>query len=489
MSTEPAIHTDLLIVGAGFSGIATAIEAKRQGIEDVQILEKADDVGGTWRENTYPGIACDVPSHLYCLASHPNPDWTSFYSGGAEIQKYLQSVARKEGIYEITRFGREVIAADWNDDRRIWKVQTSNGEHYLAKALIAAPGPLHVPKMPDIPGLGSFSGKTMHSARWDHSYDLTGKTIAVIGTGASAIQFVPEVAPVARQMTVFQRTAPWVFPRPFGKTSKAMRWVFRTLPSTQRLMRSLIMAYQELLHRIFRGQRTIGRLAQNISLWHMRRWIRDKDLQEKLIPTFRIGCKRILFSKEWYPALARSNVSVETSAIVNITKDGVETEEGTVTRADVILLGTGFQVTEAPLCLPIRGLGGRSLGEVWADGMEAYLGTSVPGFPNFFLVLGPNSGLGHNSVVLMAEAQAEHAVRMILDARKQGVDAIEPKQPVHDAFQNRLQARLAKTIWQVGGCASWYRDANGRITTVWPGTVKEFQKTARSADLSDFKKV
>ncbi|MEO0545989.1 MAG: NAD(P)/FAD-dependent oxidoreductase [Pseudomonadota bacterium] len=488
MPSKDAIKTDLLIVGAGFSGIAVALEAMRQGMTNIIILEKADDIGGTWRENTYPGVACDVPSHLYCLANHPNPNWSDFYASGHEIQNYLKVVAQSEGIYAITRFGREVTDARWMDAERAWTVKTDTGEVYRSNALIAAPGPLHVPKRPDIPGLDAFAGKVMHSAQWDHSFDLTDTDVAVIGTGASAIQFVPNIAPLARHLTVFQRTAPWVVPRLFGKTSRLSRWLFKKAPVAQSALRAAVMSYQELLHRIFRGQKTIGRWAQNVSLWHMRHWIKDAALREKLTPSFRIGCKRILFSREWYPALARDNVKVQTDAIVRITKGGVKTADGTTTRADVILLGTGFQVTEAPLNLPFRGVDGLRLSEAWSDVMTAYLGSSIPGFPNFFLMLGPNSGLGHNSVVLIAEAQAEHAIRMILDSRKQGLDAITPKASVHKVFQKTLQSRLAKTIWQTGGCASWYQDTNGQNTTIWPGTVKEFQTTARAASLDDFER-
>ncbi len=488
---DGAVDMDIIVIGAGFGGMSSAIAARRAGFKNVLILEKAQDVGGTWRENTYPGVACDVPSHLYSLATHPNPDWTRTYSPGEEIRAYLERVARDEGLYDICRFGQEVTSAEWDSTSGRWQVTTATGQHYTSRALIAAPGPLHVPKLPDIPGLESFGGKVMHSAKWDHAYDLTGKRAAVIGTGASAIQFVPEIAGIMSHVTVFQRTAPWVVPRPGGETTAFRRWVFRNVPGARRFYRGSIMFMQEKLHHLFRGEGRMSRIARRVSLRHMRKAISDPALRARITPNYHIGCKRILFSNNWFPALARSNVEIETASIAEITRTGIRTRDGVFREVDVLILGTGFQVTEAPMAIPVRGRDGITLGEAWSksDGMSAYLGSSLPGFPNFFLILGPNSGLGHNSVVLMAEAQAEHAVRVLKSAAANGTSAVEPRPELFRDYQDEIQGKLADTVWQTGGCASWYQDQNGRNTTLWPGDVRTFQARTRAAGLSDFREV
>lgn len=488
-ATAPVREVDVLIVGAGFSGMIMALEARGQGFDDILILEKADEPGGTWRENTYPGVACDIPSHLYALASHPKADWSRKYAPGAEIWDYMREVARREGLDAITRFGRRVTGAEWDEALGRWRVETAQRERYLARVLVAAMGPLHVPKLPAIPGLESFRGAAFHSARWDHGVSLEGRRVAVVGTGASGVQLVPEVAKVAARLTVYQRSPPWVVPRHDRAIPGWMRWLHAHLPGFRWLARQGQFAVQELQHGVFRGNPRAVRLTRRLALRHMARAIRDPALRAKLTPDYQIGCKRVLFSDDWYPALARENVELVTEPITRIGGDCVVTADGEARPADVLVFATGFRVTETVAELPFRDRGGRSLAEAWADGIAAYLGASVHGFPNLFFMLGPNTGLGHNSVLLMVEAQARHAARLLAEMRAQGVQAVEPRAEVQADYAEEMRRRLAGMVWQAGGCRSWYQDAQGGNPVLWPGTVGEFRRRTRAAGLADYRAV
>ncbi len=477
-------QTEMLIVGAGFSGLIMAMEARKRGITDIVLLEQAGDIGGTWRENTYPGVACDVPSHLYSMASHLNPDWSTAYAGGAEIQSYLQRVARDEGLYQLCRFHTSFRSARWDGTR--WQVETGNGQRWHARFLVSAMGALHVPLIPEVPGADSFPDPSFHSARWDHSADLAGKRVAVVGTGASAVQFVPEIAKRAAQVTIFQRTPPYVLPRPDGPISPWVRRLYRRFPFLPRIRRQLIYTLFEFRHRAFRGEEKAVNFAMKMWREGMEKHIHDPREQAMLTPPYRIGCKRILSSNDWYRTLARDNVTVIPDGVAEIEGDTLSTSGGQRVQADILVWGTGFHVTDAMDRLHIEA-GGQTLAQSWADGMQAHLGTAVAGFPNLFLLLGPHTGLGHNSVVLMIEAQVAHIGRILSEMQSTGIHAITPRPEVQEAFEREMEERHADSVWGAGGCASWYQDANGRVTTLWPGTVTEYRKRMAGAGLEQYR--
>ena len=476
--------TEMVIVGAGFSGLTMAIEARKRGIKDIVILEKAADIGGTWRENTYPGVACDVPSHLYSMATHLNPNWTRAYAGGAEIQSYLQKVARDEGLYYLCRFGQSLKSARWDGAR--WQVETEDGTRWSARFLVSAIGALHHPGIPDIPGKDSFPGPSFHSAQWDHDVDLAGKRIAVIGTGASAVQFVPEIAKMAEHVTIFQRSAPYVLPRPDGPIAPWVRRMYSRLPLLTRLRRKLIYLLFEYRHRVFRGDKAAVNFAMKMWRSAMEKAISDPAERAVLTPDYQIGCKRILSSNDWYPTLARPNVSVIGHGVTKIEGDQITAADGSRVQADTLIWGTGFHVTDMADRLDITGTDGLALRDAWADGMQANLGTAVAGFPNFFVLLGPHTGLGHNSVVLMIEAQTRHIGAVLQQMSRAGLDAVTPDAAKQAAFTQEMQVRHSDSVWQAGGCASWYQDANGRNTTLWPGTVSEYERRMARSGLDHY---
>ncbi|NOD48953.1 MULTISPECIES: NAD(P)/FAD-dependent oxidoreductase [unclassified Ruegeria] len=476
--------TEMLIIGAGFSGLTMALEARKRGLSDLAILEKADDIGGTWRENTYPGVACDVPSHLYSMATHPNPHWSRAYAGGAEIQAYLKGVAQHEGLYDLCHFGQELKAAKWDGAR--WQVETMDGQSWSARFLVSAIGALHHPSIPDLPGADGFPGPCFHSAQWDHDVDLTGKRVAVVGTGASAVQFVPEIAKLARHVTIFQRSAPYVMPRPDGPIAPWVRKLYAHLPLLPRIRRKLIFMFFEFRHRVFRGEERAMNFALKMWRKSLEGAIIDPEERRILTPDYQIGCKRILSSNDWYPTLARDNVSVVPQGVARIDRDTLITSDGTKVQADALIWGTGFHVTNVVERLDITGSGGLTLRTAWADGMNANLGTAIAGFPNFFILLGPHTGLGHNSVVLMIEAQVGHIGRVLSEMQRKGIAAITPDAKKQAGFTQEMQDRHADSVWQTGGCTSWYIDEDGRNTTLWPGTVGEYQARMAQSGLEQY---
>ena len=483
----PTRDCDILIVGAGFSGLIMAIEARKRGFRDIVILEKAQDVGGTWRENTYPGVACDVPSHLYSMASHPNPDWTTVYAGGPEIWAYMRKVARDEGLYELCEFGQTLASARWSGQH--WQVETEEGQSWCARVLVSGIGALHIPLVPEIPGADSFPGPAFHSARWDHDLDLAGKRVAVVGTGASAVQFVPEIAKTAARVTIFQRTAPYVLPRPDGPIKPWLRGLYRRLPLTRKIRRRLFFRMFELRHAVFMSRPRAVDFAMKMWRKELERSISDPALQAALTPPYRIGCKRILSSNDWYPALARDNVEVIQSGVARIDGASLTAKNGQSVEADVVIWGTGFHVTDALERLDIVGEGGVPLAKAWESGLQAHLGTAVAGFPNLFFLLGPHTGLGHNSVVLMIEAQVAHIVGLLDAMQNDGIAAVAPRPEAQTAFETEMDNRLSSTVWQSGGCVSWYQDETGRNPTLWPGTVREYQARMAKAGIGDYRPV
>ncbi|WP_336487837.1 flavin-containing monooxygenase [Methylobacterium nigriterrae] len=477
----------LLIIGAGFSGLATGIRCRQEGIGPFAIVEKGDGIGGTWHENTYPGAACDIPSHLYSLSYVPKHDWSRLYPQQAEIAAYLRETARDHGLLPHLHLGTAVTGAAWDEAQSLWRVETSRGP-VRARAIVSGMGGLHHPALPDIPGRESFSGTAFHSATWDHACDLGGKRIGVIGTGASAIQFVPEIAKEAAHLTLFQRTPAWIMPkhdRAIGARAKA---AYRFVPFARRLFRERLFWIHEL--RALMGFTKVSKLtgqAEAMARRHLARAVPDKALREKLTPRYRLGCKRVLISDDFYPAMMRPNVSLETGRIARITPEGVVMQDGGAHALDVIVYATGFDLTGSFRTLDIVGRGGLTLAQAWRDGMGAFQGITVAGFPNLFLMMGPNTGLGHNSMILMIEAQVEHALSCLKALARQGRTAIEVRPEAQARFLADVQGRLSDSIWQAGGCTSWYQNEQGRNTAIWPGSVLAYRRGARRARLSDYR--
>ncbi|MEV4617523.1 NAD(P)/FAD-dependent oxidoreductase [Asanoa sp. NPDC049573] len=471
-----ARHSRIAVIGAGFGGVAAGLRLLAAGHDDLVIFDRGDDVGGTWRDNTYPGCACDVPSHMYSLSFMPNPGWTRSFSGQEEIWAYLRRCA--EPLRPFLRLRHEVRGARWEGGR--WAIDTSGGV-YTADFLVAAGGPLSSPVIPPLPGLTSFGGPAFHSARWDHSIDLRGRRVAVIGTGASAVQFVPRIAPEVAALTVFQRTAPWVMPRGDRDFSDRERRVFARVPGARRVARAGVYWGRELAAVGFLHP-PVMRLAERAARRHLAASVADPALRRALTPAYRMGCKRVLLSDDFYPALSRPNVSLVTSGVVSVTPGGLVTADGAAHPADTLIFGTGFQVTEPPLASLIRGPSGQTLASAWGGSMRAYLGATVPGFPNLFLLLGPNTGLGHTSVLFMLECQIDHLVRLLRHIDAAGGGAWEPTPAAQSSFARFVDRRMAGTVWQSGGCHSWYQDRNGRVSALWPGHTWSYWLRTRRFD-------
>jgi cation diffusion facilitator CzcD-associated flavoprotein CzcO len=465
------------IIGSGFAGLGMAIRLRQAGIDDFVVLERADDVGGTWRDNSYPGCACDVPSHLYSFSFAPNPEWSSTFSPQPEIWDYLRGCAERYGVMAHIRFGHELLDASWDDDAQRWSLKTSRGS-LTAQVLVLGTGPLSAPSIPDLPGLERFEGTTFHSATWDHGHELVGERVAVLGTGASAIQFVPQIQPRVGRLHLFQRTAPWIMPRADRPLKPFERRLYRALPAAQLLMRAGIYWARETLVVGFRHPRVM-RLIQSLALRHLRRQVPDPELRRRLTPTYRMGCKRVLLSNDYLPALGRENVEVVTDAIREVRPRSIVTADGTERAIDTIIFGTGFHVVDQPIAERVHGRDGRSLAEAWDGSPQAHLGAMVAGSPNLFMLIGPNTGLGHNSIIFMIESQCN----LVLDALRlmdaSGAAELEVRPEAQAAYNARIQEQMRGTVWTSGGCASWYLDANGRNTTLWPSFTWPFRERTR----------
>ena len=481
----PPEDLKVLIIGAGFGGLGMAIKLKQAGMDDFLVLEKDADVGGTWWANSYPGCACDVQSHLYSFSFEPKPDWTFMFGRQPEILAYLRHCADKYGLGPHLRLRSEVTRAVYDESQRRWLVETDDGSRYRVRMLVAATGGLSRPALPQIPGLDRFQGRMFHSARWDHDYELAGKRVAVIGTGASAIQFVPAIAPEVGRLYLFQRTPPWILPRPDRRISPFERRLFRRWPIAQRIFRSLLYWRLESRAVVFTVWPRLSGAIQAMARRHIRHSISDRGLRKKVTPDYPAGCKRVLLSDDYYPSLNRSNVDLVTEAIREITATGIVKADGQEIAVDAIILGTGFQAT-APLPPGIiLGRGGLDITERWSGAIEAYKGISVSGFPNLFILNGPNTGLGHNSVVFMLEAQIRYVMDALVKAQRAGIEVLEVRSEVETRFNQGLQRRLARTIW-ASGCRSWYLDANGRNVTLWPGFTVEYWLRTRRFRLEDY---
>jgi cation diffusion facilitator CzcD-associated flavoprotein CzcO len=441
-------------------------------------------LGGTWRDNSYPGCACDVESVLYSLSFAPNPNWTRSFPPQAEIQAYLERVARDHEITPLIHFGENVTGARWDDERRYWRVTSTSGE-WQANALILANGQLSDPAVPNLPGLDSFTGPVFHTARWNHALSLDGKRVAVVGTGASAIQVIPAIQPRVQQLVVLQRTPPWVMPRWDRAVPAWRRALHRRFPVTQQFLRLLQYLRHEALFLPFRHA-AARRIAEAVIGLHLKRQVRDPALRRALTPTYSIGCKRLLLSDDYYPAMTQANVALITSAIARIDARGIITADGRLYAADVIVLATGFRVTDWILAPLVRGRDGQSLADAWQGSPKAYMGTTIAGFPNLFTLMGPNTGLGHSSVLMMAEAQIAHVTQLLSLTTTRGARCAEPRKEAQARFVRWMDESLATTVWNRGGCSSWYLDRTGRNSTLWPFGVGRFRRTVGRVRAEDY---
>jgi cation diffusion facilitator CzcD-associated flavoprotein CzcO len=476
----------IAIIGTGFAGLGAAIRLLDDGTEDFVLFEQAADVGGTWRDNTYPGCQCDVPSHLYSFSFAQHPEWSRTYALQSEIQDYLRACADRHGVRERIRFNHTVTDARWDDDLRCWVVTTDHGT-WLADVLVTGHGGLSAPAIPDIPGLDKFGGAVFHTAAWDHGHVLAGERVAVIGTGSSAIQVVPEIQPEVARLHVFQRTPPWVLPHTDRPVTRAERWVYRRFPAAQRAMRALVYWSRELYFPAFARKSWLTDQVRRLATTHLHRQVAEPDLRARLTPDYEPGCKRLLLSNSYFPALTAPNAELVTHPITEITATSIVTADRRERPVDTIVLGTGFQVTDHPMLDVIHGRDGRSLAKVWAEsGMRAYLGTTVAGFPNLFMLAGPNTGIGHTSLVFMIEAQLDYVLGALARMRRRGLASVEVRPEVLDAYNDALQDRMRDTVWSAGGCASWYLDAAGRNTTLWPDFTWKFRRRTRRFDIERY---
>ncbi|MCU1480295.1 MAG: 4-hydroxyacetophenone monooxygenase [Subtercola sp.] len=477
-------HVRVAIIGAGFAGVGMACQLVRHGIDDFLVVERAADVGGTWRDNTYPGAACDIRSDLYSFSFAPNPDWEHSYGRQPEILDYLRRVATAYELYDRILFGNELERAEWIEAERVWRVQTSK-QTFTADVLVSGAGPLIDPVWPSIPGLHTFRGPAFHSAHWNHLLDLRTKRIGVIGTGASAIQFVPELQKVAGNVTVFQRSAPWIVPRNDHHTSALRRRVFRRIPALQSASRRLVFAQAETRFAGFRS-RAVGAAFQAFAARFLASQVADPDLRAALTPDFRIGCKRILISSDYYRALTQPNVDLATSAITRVEGNDVVTADGVRRTFDVLIAATGFNATHPPVAAHIVGRYGETLAEKWEPHMNALRGTTVADFPNLFLLVGPNTVLGHNSIVYMIEAQIDYVLMALNGMTELGARSLEPTPDAQASYNRRVQSSLRRSVWSTGGCTSYYLDEGGRNTTLWPHRAAAFKRALHHFDPAEY---
>jgi cation diffusion facilitator CzcD-associated flavoprotein CzcO len=480
MRNEP-----ILIVGTGFAGLGMGIRLKQAGYENFTILEQASGIGGTWRDNTYPGAACDIESNLYSFSFEPNPSWSRMFAPQAEILAYLERCTDKYGLRKHIRFNSAVTGAHFDESRGEWTVRTSDGAVRQTRVLISCSGGLSRPSFPEIAGLSRFEGKVFHSARWDHSFDLSGKRVAVIGTGASAIQIVPAIAPKVGYLANFQRTPSWIMPRMDRDLTESERERFRRFPMLQQLARLGLYTRHELIALGFVVEPRLLQWASRFARKHIADSVTDPVLREKVTPKYVMGCKRVLLSNDYYPALQRQNVELVTEGIEEITARGIRTTDGAERPFDAIVLATGFEAAEAVSPFGITGRDGVDLNKKWKDGPEAFLGTTIAGFPNLFLIVGPNTGLGHNSMVYMIESQIAYVMSSLQAMEKKGLQFVDVKLTSQKRFNESLQARLARTVWSTG-CASWYRTRTGRNTTLWPGFTFEYRFRTRHFNEADY---
>jgi cation diffusion facilitator CzcD-associated flavoprotein CzcO len=473
----------VVIIGAGFGGIAAAAALLRAGFDDVVLLEKAGRVGGVWRDNGYPGCACDVPAPLYSFSFAPNPRWSRRFPPQEEILDYLQRTADECGVTPRVRFRTEVTAAEWDDAGRVWRVRTADGGELVADVLVPAVGQLSRPSVPALTGAERFAGPALHTARWDPGLALDGKRVGVIGTGASAIQLVPAIARRAARVSVFQRSAPWTLPKPDRRYGRTRHFAYGKMPFLMLPARAGTWAMTVVTGRALTGHRLAGALLRGVSSTQRRRQVRDPALRRRITPDTPMGCKRVLFTSDWLPTLARRDVDLVTEKIVEVTAAGIRTADGELHNCDIILYATGFAATDFLAPMGITGRGGVGLADAWRDGAYAYLGMAVPNFPNLFLIYGPNTNTGNTSVLYFHECQARFVVQAVRTIA--GGIELEVRRDRAREFDAEMQRRLAASVW--AGCQSWYRTATGRIVTNWPGMAAEYRRRTARLNRADYR--
>lgn len=478
-------HHEIAIVGAGFAGLGMAIRLKQAGREDFVIYERHTDIGGTWHVNTYPGCQCDIPSHLYSFSFAPNPNWARTYPEQQELWQYLRECADRFDLRRHLRLGYELTRATWDEPHCLWRLRTPRGS-YTARVLIAAQGGLSEPALPKLPGLEDFTGTSFHTARWNHDHALAGRRIAVIGSGASAIQVVPQLQQDAAHLTVLQRTPPWIMPHPDRAITNFERSLYRRVPALQRLVRYMTYWSRELLVPAFVRRAALMKVLERRSRRHLARQVKDPSLREALLPSYRLGCKRLLPSNRWYPALQQPNVTLVTQAAREVRPDGIVDVSGALHEVDTIVFATGFHISDIRLAERIHGVDGRLLAAVWDGSPQGYLGAAVAGFPNLFFLSGPNTGLGHTSLVFMIESLINYVGDALRTMREHEAPRMEVRPAVQDAYNAELQRRMPATVWNSGGCSSWYIDANGLNTTAWPDYTWRFRRRTRRVRPADY---
>jgi cation diffusion facilitator CzcD-associated flavoprotein CzcO len=487
LSSSEGINVDVLIIGGGFSGLCMAIKLRETGMNSFLLLEKSDDIGGTWYDNRYPGCACDIPSHLYSFSFEPSPDWSRMYPGQQEIHDYLKRCVQRYELAPQIRLDTRFREATWDESENVWHAIAGEGLRIRARVIVSGIGGLHVPQYPKLKGIERFAGPKFHSSMWDHNVDLDGKRVAVVGTGASAIQFVPQIAPRVGKLFLFQRTPPWIVPRMDFAIEEKWRQRFRRFPLLMRAFRQLIFWRQEVRVLGFLGNRYIRGKATEIATHHLEKQIKDPKLRAALKPNYELGCKRVLVSDDYYPTLTRPNVELVADAIAEVREHSIVTADGVERPIDVLIFGTGFRATEPFIGIRLVGCGGVEIHDAWRDRMSAYLGITVSGFPNLFLLLGPNTGLGHNSIVLMIEAQVRYIMSCLKLMKRRNRQVLEVRPETQKQFVADIYRRLEGTVWQSGGCHSWYQDQRtGDNTTLWPGSVVAYTRRTRSVSPADY---
>lgn len=481
-------RTETLIIGTGFSGIGAAIRLQEMGINDFLLIEKESDVGGTWRDNTYPGAQCDIPSVLYSFSFDQNTDWTRRYSNQPEILEYMQNSVNKADLRERIRFNQEIQSASFDEASGTWTVSTVTGEQYEARFLISACGQLNRPAYPKLKGIENFKGEQFHSARWNHDYDLNGKRVAVVGTGASAVQFVPQVVPQAQHLTLFQRSAPYVLPKPDRAYSKLENTLFKVVPGLQRVIRNVIYAQHESRQVLFGPLKFLIAGPEFLFRQYLKFRVKDAVLREKLTPNYRLGCKRMLVANNYYPALTQPNVHVDTSGIAEIKDNSILAKDGTETEFDVIIYGTGFQATDFLAPMEIKGLNGRDLNNDWRHGAEAFKGITVSGYPNLLMLYGPNTNTGHNSALFMIESQLNYVMDYIDKVRSQNLRYMDVKPSTQNSYNKELQANLQGSVW-ASGCHNWYVNESGKNTNNWSDYTYRYHLQTTELDMSNYERV
>lgn len=474
----------VLIIGAGFAGLGSAIRLRQAGIDDIVILERGSEVGGTWRDNQYPGAACDIPSNLYSYSFAQNPDWSRSFSGAPEILGYIHHLVQEFKLQPLIRFGHNVTGLSFDEASGLWTASVTGGDDVQARSVVMAQGPLSNSSWPKIAGLETFEGHKIHSARWDHDYDFSGKRVAVVGTGASAIQIIPELVKKAEFVKVFQRTPAWVFPRPDYATPDWNKALFRKVPAAQTALRRALYWTHESMALSVIWNSPLTAVGERLALAHLKNQVKDSWMRRQLTPNFRLGCKRVLISNDYYPALQAPNCKLITWPIVRIAPQGIRTVEGIEHQFDCIVFATGFDVSKSGAPFPVTGVGGRELGQEWSRGAQAFKSISVSGYPNLFLTFGPNSGPGHNSALVYMESQIDYlvqGVKAILDGKLKTLDV---KPQVQKRYNIEIQKRLGRTNWN-SGCKSWYLTEDGYNATMYPGFATQYARQMR-LELKDY---